>query len=186
MADDLNLYHWDACLFYEYVKDEPAEPLQKQAVRELLSNNKQKRNRICTSAITHIEVLPKKLPADKESEYWSMFNSMHFFDIEVGRNILILAREIKNFYYVDKDDKGQYRLMSTGDAVQLATAIIHNATEFHTRDKNSKGGNVKLLGLPESSPGGKICGVYDLKVVNPTASQGAFDLRGKDEKEEVS
>lgn len=184
MSDELNLYHWDACIFYEYVKDEPTDPLKKQAIKELLAENKQKRNRICTSVITHIEVLPKKLPPAKEADYWAMFNSMHFFDIEVGRNVLLLAREIKNFYFQERDATGSYRMMSTGDAIQLATAIIHEATEFHTRDKNSKGGNVKLLGLPEISPGGKLCGVYDLKILSPTSIQGSLDLVGQDEKTE--
>ena len=91
----------------------------------------------------------------------------------------MLARELKNFYFKNKAKDGEDRMMSTGDAIHLATAIIHDATEFHTRDKNSKGGNVKLLGLPEQSPGGKLCGIYDLKIISPIAVQGNLDLGDK-------
>jgi predicted nucleic acid-binding protein len=177
MADGLNLYYWDANLFYEHLKEEPVPPLMRQGVLDLLAENKEKRNRICTSTITHLEVLPRKLPADKEKEYWGSFNSMFFFDIPPDKNITALAREIKNFYYQESDQSSGsgYRMLSTCDAVHLATAITHGATAFHTRDKSSKHGNVKLLGLPEASPGGKICGVYDLRILSPIADQGKLE-----------
>lgn len=178
MAQDLNIYYWDTNIFYESLKGEQVDFLKRQAIHELLDENRQHRNRICTSTITHIEVLPKKLPPQKEDEYWSSFTSMFFFDIEVDRSIILLSREIKNFYYRDREKDGEYRMMSSGDAIHLATAIIHGVTEFHTRDANPRNGNVKLLGLPESSPGGKICGVYDLKILSPAANQGSFQLEG--------
>jgi predicted nucleic acid-binding protein len=134
---------------------------QKQAIKRLLRENKDKKNRIFTSAITHLEALPKKLNKNdvaKEAEYMSMFGSMYFFDIAVDGQVIQLAREIKDFYFVEGDPKAglSYQMMSTGDAVHLATAIINQATEFHTRDKNTRGGNVKLIGLtcPDSSDHG--------------------------------
>lgn len=180
MPDPLPLFYWDTNIFFEYLKGEPAPELQRQAITDLLEENKRKQNKICTSSMTHVEVVPRKLPADKEREYWARFNSMHFFDIEVDRSVIMLAREIRNFYYQEKDFKGSYRLMSVGDSIHLATAIIHNVSEFHTRDKNSRNGNVKLLGLPEESPNGKICGVYSLAVVCPVANQGRLDLAPKE------
>jgi hypothetical protein len=61
MADDLPLLYWDACIFYEHLNEELVAPLKRQAVDDCLGDNKQKRNRICTSVITHLEVIPKKL-----------------------------------------------------------------------------------------------------------------------------
>jgi predicted nucleic acid-binding protein len=175
MADALNIYYWDACIFYEHLTDEPVERLKKQAIDLLLKENKEKRNRICTSVITHTEVIPKKLDG-REKAYWERFDSMYFFDIPLERNIIILGREIKDYYYKPPDDRNGYRIMSTGDALHLATAIIHNVSEFCTRDKNSKGGNVKLLGLPENSPNGRVCGQYSLRVVSPEAQQGQLNV----------
>ena len=175
MANELDLFYWDACVLYEFCADEQADVHKKQAITDLLDENKEKRNRICTSVISHTEILPKKLGPEGERKYWSRFGSTFFFDIEVDRSVILLSREIKDFYYKDRNADGEYRMMSTGDAVHLATAIIHNATEFHTRDGKRKGGNVPLIGLAAMSPGGKICGAYDLKIVSPIARQASFD-----------
>ncbi|HTM79777.1 type II toxin-antitoxin system VapC family toxin [Asticcacaulis sp.] len=172
MSEGLDLYYWDACIFYEWLKDEPVDRLMKQQVQHILRENKEKRNKICTSVIMHLEVLPKKVGRDEEIKYMGNFSSLHFFDIELDRNILSLAREIKDYYYEEKTETETYKIMSTGDSIQLATAIIHDATEFHTRDNKKKGGNVPLLTLCQTSPNGKICGKYSLKIVSPIAYQG--------------
>jgi hypothetical protein len=92
--------------------------------------------------------------------------------VEADRNVIILAREIRDYYYKPADDDGKYRIVSMGDAIHLATAIIHQVAELHTRDGNRKGGNVPLLGLEQSSPGSKICGKYELKILSPIANEG--------------
>jgi len=172
----LEVFYWDACLFYEHLKGEPVSADKRIAVGEILLDNKQRRNRICTSVITHAEILPKKLGREAEAKYWSMFGSMYFYDIDISRQILELAREIKDFYYVASDptDPGAGRMMGTGDAFQLATAIAHDVTEFHTRDAKKKGGNVPLLGLADAS--GKLCGKYPLKIISPATENQQLDV----------
>lgn len=174
MADELELIYWDACIFYEYLKDEQKDTWKRQAIEDCLRQNEQSLNRITTSAITHLEVLPAKLPPDKEQDYWGLFDSMYFYDVPIDRNVIQLSREIRNFYYRPEDKKAgsKEKIMSLGDAIHLATAIIEEVDLFYTRDKNKKGGNIPLIGLPENSPGGKLCGQYDLKIVNPASSQG--------------
>lgn len=171
MSNQVDIFYWDACIFYEYLKDEPVQGTKKIAIRELLLDNEKHRNRICTSAITHLEVLPSKLADDQENKYWSMFGSQYFFDIPIDRNILQLARELKSYYYRPPAEAKAARMLSTGDAVQLSTAIIHEVAEFHTRDGNKRGGNIALLGLDAESPGGLLCGKYALKIVSPNADQ---------------
>lgn len=172
MSDAIDIFYWDACIFYEYLRDEPVEATKKLAIRELLLDNQQKRNRICTSVFTHLEVLPRKLPPDQEGEYWAQFGSQFFFDIELDRNVIALARELRDYYYAPTESGKVAKILSTGDSIQLATAVIHNVTEFHTRDGKSKGGNVPLLGLADGSAGGRLCGKYSLKIVSPEADQG--------------
>ncbi len=106
-----------------------------------------------------------------------MCGSLHFFDIEISRQILLLSREIREFYYVPRDEKDPSgKMVSTGDAIHLATAIVHEVTEFHTRDGDGKkkGGNVKLVGLAD--PDGKLCAKYPLKIVSPSTQQGNLDV----------
>jgi hypothetical protein len=95
-------------------------------------------------------------------------------DIDISKPILNLAREIKDYYYEEGDtETGKpYRMMSTGDAIHLATAIVWEADEFHTRDGRRKGGNVPLIGLPDASPGGTLAGRWALKIVCPDDDQG--------------
>jgi predicted nucleic acid-binding protein len=177
MVETIDIFYWDACIFYEHLNEEQVDQRKRQAIDDLLRENKEKRNRICTSVITHIEVIPKKLEKSKEKIYWEKFQSMYFYDIEVDRNVITLSREIRNYYFSpgDRAVGGTYKILSTGDAFHLATAIIHQVTELHTRDKNSKGGNIPLLGLPEASPNGKICGIHSLRVLSPEVSQGRLD-----------
>lgn len=174
---DKPLYYWDACIFYERLKGEAASATQRAAVGDLLMENKAGENAICTSAITHAEVFPKRLGADGEEKYWGLFGSMTFFDIPIDRQVLMLARELRDFYYVpnDPDDPKAHKMLSTGDAFHLATAIANDVSEFHTRDglgKKNKGGNIKLIGLADSD--GKIGGHYRLKIVSPDKDQGDF------------
>lgn len=177
MADDLDLIYWDSCIFYEHLKQEQQDQWKRQAVDECLLANKQRLNRLCTSTITHIEVMPSKLPLGMENEYWNMFGSMYFYDIAIDRSVILLAREIRNFYYLPTTDNAKAKIMSLGDSIHLATAIIEEADLFYTRDANKKGGNIPLIGLPERSPGGKLCGQYDLRILSPVASQGALELQ---------
>lgn len=172
MSDALDIFYWDSCIFYEHCKDEPVDALRREAIDDCLAENKAKRNRICTSTITHIEVFPSKLGGEAEARYLSFFNSMFFYDIPADRSIFALAREIKDFYYRDQTETEAYQMVSTGDAVQMATAIIHKVAFFYTRDGKRKGGNVALIGLPESSPYGMICGKYPLAIIDPIAPQG--------------
>jgi predicted nucleic acid-binding protein len=176
MVAGLNQYYWDACIFYEHLKDEQADPNKKKAVSTLIADNKAMRNRIFTSVFTHNEVFPKKL-GNAEQRYWDAFSSMFFFDVDVDRQTLLLAREIRDFYYQEGDGATRKaKVLSTGDSIHLATAIVHEATELHTRDANRRNGNIPLLGLDASSPDGKICGKYALKIVSPIAPQGELDV----------
>ncbi len=62
-------------------------------------------------------------------------------------------------------------MLGLGDSIHLATAIISDVDEFHTRDKKPSGGNVGLLQLPKLSLNGKIGGRWQLKIISPEEAQ---------------
>lgn len=171
MALSDRLYYWDTCIFLEHLRGEEVLATKRRAISRLLSDNQKKQNHIITSVLTHSEVLPKRhWPEDpqKEDVYWSYFQGRYFTDIEISRPIISLAREIRDFYYRDFDPVTQkYQMLGLGDSIHLATAIIYKATEFHTRDKRPSGGNIAPLKLAGVSPGGKIAGQWELKIVDP-------------------
>lgn len=176
-------YYWDACIFYEWLGKETIKPNKKSGIQQILNENKKQENLIITSVITHLEVLPSKLDdkgANDESDYLALFDAEHFSEIEMSTNIVLLAREIRDFYYIPPNENGQNsKMMDLGDAIHLATAVIYKADEFHTRDEDSKGSKVSLLGLYEKSGNPQLCGRYDLVVKSPEDNQGTLDLNEK-------
>lgn len=177
---DKHLIYWDSCMFYEILGNEQSSTMKKAAVQDVLTDNKDAKNMIITSVVTHLEVLPSKLDikgANDERGYLALFDALHFVEIELSTNIVLRAREIRDFYYVAPDDQGiGAKMMDVGDAIHLATATIHHANEFHTRDNYKKKGNLPLLDLYKVSGNPRVCGKYDLRIISPEAPQGALDV----------
>jgi predicted nucleic acid-binding protein len=168
------VYYWDACIFYEWLGQEAVDSAKKDAIQDILEENEKKENLIITSVISHLEVLPRKLGekgAANEEDYLALFDAVHFHEIEISTNIILRAREIRDFYYSPLVADGGYKMMDLGDCIHLATASIHGVDEFHTRDSDKKGSKVPLLKLYEVSDNPKLCGKYDLKIISPEAAQ---------------
>lgn len=165
-------------MFYEVLGDEPVSPERKGAIQEILEANKAGDNLIFTSVITHLEVIPSKIEAKKpgaENQYLGTFDGKRFVDQEIGRNILLRAREIREFYYRPPDETGKgVKVMDAADAVHLATAIIYQAHEFHTRDNDDHGTKIPLVSLYKWSGVDKVCDKYPLQIVSPEHKQKAF------------
>lgn len=178
---DKSIIYWDSCLFFEVLCDEQVAPEARAAIDDLLSANKEEKNVLVTSVITHIECVPQKLEAKKPgalATYEAMFDGVHLIDQQISANVLRLAREIKDFYCKPPDLARNFygKMMDTGDAIHLATAIIFQADEFQTRDDNKKGSKVPLVSLYSYSGHDKVCGKYPLKIVSPTNDQGEFGI----------
>ena len=178
-------YYWDSCIFYEWLGKENIEASKKAGIKAILEENEKSENIIITSVITHLEVLPSKLEeknASDQDDYLSNFDAEKFVEINLDTNTILLAREIRDFYYEPKTDDTPHKMMDLGDAIHLATAVIHKADEFHTRDNDSKKSKVPLLSLYENSGNSKLCGRYELVIKSPEADQGTLDLDGVEQK----
>ncbi len=175
------MYYWDSCIFYEWLCNETyIKQDEKSGIESIILENQEEMNTILTSAITHLEVLPSKLLSKGAGaeDFINLFNNSNFGNIEINTNILILAREIRNFYYIHPDSPNypKGKIMDMGDAIHIATAIIYNVDEFHTRDNADKGNKISLLGLIERTDNGKICNEYNLNIVSPSKSQGTLEV----------
>lgn len=162
-------------MFFEWLGDEDVATDMKDGLNDVLDANDQGNNIIVTSIITDLEVVPSKLEAKNAGavqQYDELFDSVSFHQIELTKNILIRAKEIRDYYYVEADSEGKGgKMMDLGDSIHLATAIISNVDEFHSRDANAKGSKVPLAGLYDYSGEDKVCGKYPLKIISPKASQ---------------
>jgi hypothetical protein len=173
-------------MFYEVLGDEPVSLEKKTAIQEILEDNKTGKNVIVSSVLTHLEVIPSKMEAKKpgaESQYLGIFDGKRFVDIELSRNILMRAREIREYYYRPGDGATgtSAKVMDTADAVHLATATIYKAAQFHTRDDDDKGFKIPLVSLYTWSGVDKVCAKYALQIVSPEHKQKAlpFDESSK-------
>ncbi|HEX4736667.1 MAG TPA: PIN domain-containing protein [Allosphingosinicella sp.] len=166
-------------MFYEHLNREPVTATKRRAVRELLAENKAKKNIITTSVITDLEVLPEKLApehADKEAAYRGQFDGVHMVSVEISSNVLMLAREIRGRYYRPPPEGGGYaKMMDLGDAIHLATAALLGVDAFHTRDDTDEKTKIPLVSLYEWAGEDRLCGRYDLKIVSPESDQGELD-----------
>ena len=172
--------YWDSCLFFEWLGDEDVDRSLRDGLNEILDQNDAKENVILTSVIADLEVVPEKLEAKKNgalNEYNQLFDGVSFVSIEINKNILNMAREIRDFYYklLNADGKGA-KMLDLGDAIHLATAIIYECNEFQTRDGSSKGTKVPINGIYKYSGYDKICNKYELKIRSPVADQGSMDV----------
>jgi predicted nucleic acid-binding protein len=197
------IIYWDACIFYEWLGKETVSREKSDGIKEVLDVNDEGKNTIITSVATHLEVLPKKLEAkdaEAEAKYLSLFDAEKFCEMQVSTNVILLAREIRDYYHrpfvpgkpgvkaipATKDTPAvpgvkevkaiPAKMMDLGDCIHLATAIIEGASEFHTRDNDSKGSKIPLLSLYSFSGQSKVCGKYELEIKEPIAIQGTLDV----------
>jgi hypothetical protein len=98
---------------------------------------------------------------------------VHFHEIELNANVLLRAREIRDYHYSPLAENN--KMMDLGDCIHLATASMNGVDEFHTRDGKRGGSKVPLLKLYEFSGVSKLCGKYDLAIVSPEAAQPRLD-----------
>lgn len=165
-------------MFYEHLNKEPVAATKRERVLEILDDNKNKKNRIVTSVITDLEVLPEKLKLEdayKEEGYFGQFDGEHMISVEITTNTLRLAREIRNHYYRPVPEGGGYcKMMDLGDSIHLATAALLRVDEFHTRDDQSEKTKIPLVSFYKLAGETQLCGRYPLTILSPESDQGSF------------
>jgi predicted nucleic acid-binding protein len=168
MAGGNQLYYWDTCLFLAWLKDEQRKSGEMDGVRELVARHKRRDVRIMTSVVTQVEVLQSKMPAGVGNIFKDFMRRIS--KIGVDTKIAGMAHDIRD-YYAARADQHEGRILSTPDALHIATAIMFRADEFHTFDENGDAKNLGLIPLSEDVAGHK------LKICKPKATFPELDLR---------
>ncbi len=173
MAGTDPLYYWDTCIFLAWLKDEERKAGEMAGVREVIEKNRKREVRLMTSVLTLTEVLASKIPVGLENLYKGLIMrrvNRIGMDIKVAQ----LAHDIRD-YYAQRATENGGKILSTPDAIHLATAILYRADEFHTFDEE---GGRKTLGLLPLS--GNVAG-HGLKICKPEGKNLELDLRRKPE-----
>lgn len=168
MAGVEPIYYWDTCLFLAWIKDEERPSGEMDGVREIVERAKRREVKIITSVLTIVEVLNGKIPVGMESLISGLMRRTNRLGMDI--KVAQVAHDLRDYYSNKRDEFGG-KILSTPDAIHLATAIIHRATEFHTFDQD---GDAKHLGLIPLS--GNVGG-NRLTICKPQAKNPQLDLR---------
>lgn len=102
---------------------------------------------LITSVTTKIEVLPKRSGENVMTKFNDLFKQKNVDLIIIDERIANKAREIRE-YYIEESERTGERSLGFPDTLHLATAIIREASVFHTFDdgKSNKRSLLKLNG----------------------------------------
>ena len=166
-------YYWDTCILLDHLKGSCPEPLIMQGIDECVKKIDGRSATLITSVITRLEILQSKTPEEAFKKLASMFDGAFKVMVQVSPPIVDEAYQIRN----------AFPGLSVPDCLHLATAIIYEADEFHTRDgsgtaKKSRkllplSGDQKLKGLKICIPPVKQMSLpVDMATVKPRVLPG--------------
>lgn len=144
-------FFWDSNIFIAYINNEQSHSEELEAISSILENQNDK---VFTSGISLAEVTPKRINNAIHNSFLEFKNSLQS-EIDIinpSPNILINAGLLKDYPY--EKDKSSKRVLTTGDAIMLATALEVEDTygikleAFHTFDKGRGKGNPEGKGIP--------------------------------------
>jgi predicted nucleic acid-binding protein len=168
VAGDNPLHYWDTCLFLAWINDEQRKSGEMDGVREVIERHKRREVRLMTSVLTFVEALESKLPVGMKNLFEGLLKRVE--RIGIDSKCASLAHDLRNYYTIQAHENAG-KMLSTPDAIHLATAILYRADEFHTFDND---GDARTLGLLPLS--GNIGG-HRLKICKPEARNPQLDLR---------
>ncbi len=163
------IYYWDSCIYLARILNEQSHGQPHIGAMEQIANdNFQLKNMIFTSVITLIEVLESKMSPDQRELFRKTFLSSNHVLYDVDPPIAHKAREFRERVKVETQ-----KILTTPDAIHLATASIYGAHEVHTFDDGQKEQKSKYIGMLELS--GRTC-VGGLMICKPTVPQSMLPL----------
>lgn len=162
MATGKKIIAWDSCIFIAWLQDEKRDFGVMEGIEETVRKIGGGEVILITSQVTNMEVLESRLSPDARKKWKEIFNRRNCQIMDVNPRVGEKASFIRDHY-----DQKEIKL-SVPDSIQLATAIIFNAEEFHTFDGSGKKKNGDLIPL-----NGNVAG-HKLKICVPYAKQGSL------------
>lgn len=167
MSGDKIRVYWDACIFLAWLKNESRnDPADMLGVEDQVNQFDAGQIIVVTSVLTKPEVLACSITPEavKRFELLQQQRVENFYMAEVNFRIADLAHDIRNYYKNIAPIYGP--VLTTPDAIHLATAIKLNCNAFYTFDGD---GNhmKKKRALPLLQLSGQIAGQYELTIAKP-------------------
>jgi predicted nucleic acid-binding protein len=172
MPGSTPLYCWDTSVFLVWLKKEQSnrKPGEWDAVLSCMERLKRREIRVFTSVLTVAEIMMSQLPAGAEALFELFLQRPNCTKIGIDMRVAKLASSLRDYYYRERDDK---LTLSVPDSLQVATAILYKADEFHTFDEFDNRPYKWLALIPLS---GNVAG-HKLTICKPSEPQMGFNLR---------
>jgi predicted nucleic acid-binding protein len=158
-------FYWDAAPLIAWITNETrADPSEMDGLSEVVEMVERGDAVMMTSVLWRAEIVESFSKAQR-TRLEEVFDGRTVIELSIDGRILDLASEIRGFHGSSKK-KDILKKIRTPDAIHLATAILYDATEFHTFDGARSGTNPGgLLTLD-----GNVAG-HRLKICVPHAKQ---------------
>ena len=168
-TNDPTIIYWDSCVFLAWLKDEDRPGTEMADLASVVEEIGKNNFHLITSVTTKIEVLPKRSGENVITRFNELFKQKNVDAVIIDERIANKASEIRE-YYIEESKRTKERALGFADTLHLATAIIREASIFHTFD-DGKSNNRSLLKLD-----GNVAG-HPLKIEKPHTRQGTFDFQ---------
>ena len=170
MTSDSRIIYWDTCIFLAWLKNEKRPGVEMAGLVSIAHEITKGNFHLITSVTTMAEVLFNRSGKGIADRFKNLFKQSNVDAINIDERIATKAGEIRE-YYIEASKKDGKPALGFADALHLATAIVQEATVFHTfddSDKNHRG----LLGLNNNVAG------HPLVIEKPSTNQGVFYYGG--------
>jgi predicted nucleic acid-binding protein len=169
MAGKRDQVHWDTCVFLSWLKEDNRTPEERAGIAYWAQRAEKGDALIVTSSLTFVEILRSKFSEDVHNRFMR-WTKRYVRTYMVDRSVIRRAHDLRDHFAREKALGRRKEMLATPDAIQLATAVVAQCSEFHTFDANDKPGALGLLPL-----NGKIPNV-GVKICKPISASQEVDL----------
>ena len=171
MATGKPRFYWDTAPLIAWITDEKrTDPAEMAGLAEVVDMVDRGKAVLMTSVLWRAEVLDSSLTKTQKKRLENAFDGRSIIELSIDSRVMELTGEIRNFHSTSKK-KDAMKNIRVPDAIHLATAILYEATEFHTFDGARSGSNKGgLLTLD-----GNVAG-HRLRICAPKAEQLQFSF----------
>jgi hypothetical protein len=164
-----SILYWDSCAFLALLKKEQQHgPDELPALEHMASDFDRGIIYLATSTISVLEVLSADIGEDKREKFDGVIQRSNFILMEASEQIMRNAAHIRRYYHgriFDGDKKPL--IVSSPDAIQVASAVAISAEELVTLDCKNKP-HKREMGLLQLGAAGKIMGTHPMTIRKPS------------------
>jgi hypothetical protein len=175
-----SILYWDSCAFLALLKKEQQHgPDELPALEHMASDFDQGLIYLASSTITILEVLSANVDDEKRAVFEGVLQRSNFVLVEANESVMRDAARVRKYYHhAVCDGEGKPLIVSSPDAIHVASAIAIEAEELITLDCKNKP-KQREMGLIQLGAKGKILGTYAISIKTPAFGTSGQLFYGK-------